>query len=36
MLEENKKGIHDQSSFDEIKPRLYGTKPKYCATPLEI
>ena len=35
MSEEIKKGIYDQSSFDAIKPRLNGTKPKYSATPLE-
>ena len=35
MSEESKKGIYDQSSFDAIKPRLNGTKPKYPATPLE-
>ena len=35
MSEESKKGMYDQSSFDAIKPRLNGTKPKYLATPLE-
>ena len=35
MPEESKKRIYDQSSFDAIKPRLNGTKPKYPATPLE-
>ena len=35
MSEESKKGIYDQSSFDAIKCRLNGTKPKYPATPLE-
>ena len=35
MSEESKKEIYDQSSFDAIKPRLNGTKPKYPATPLE-
>ena len=35
MSEESKKGIYDQSSFDAIKLRLFGTIPKYSATPLE-
>ena len=35
MSEESKKGIYDQSSFDAIKPRLNGTKPKYSAMFLE-
>ena len=35
MSEESKKGIYDQSSFDAIELRLYGTIPKYPATPLE-
>ena len=35
MSEESKEGIYDQSSFDSIKLRLYGTIPKYPATPLE-
>ena len=35
MSEESKKGIYNQSSFDAIKPRLNGTKPKYSATPME-
>ena len=35
ILEESKKEIYDQSSFDTVKPRFIGIKSKYPATPLK-